>query len=65
MIDRWSMRTAVLFSSPLLMTISGLIHPHPPFSQPGMLDFLRPFLAANVLLHRDGLLPGRERSGTR
>jgi hypothetical protein len=50
-IDRWSVRTAVLFGSPLLMTVSSLIHPHSPFSQPGMLDFLRPRLSLWMGVH--------------
>ena len=48
---RLSLRTTVLFGAPLLMTVSSLIHPHPPFSQPGMLDFLRPRLSLWMGVH--------------
>jgi hypothetical protein len=48
---RWSVRTAVLLGSPLLMAVSSLIHPHPPFSRPGMLDFLRPRLSLWMGVH--------------
>ena len=48
---RWSVRTAVVLGSPLLMAVSSVIHPHPPFSQPGMLDFLRPRLSLWMTVH--------------
>ena len=48
---RWSVRTAVVLGSPLLMAVSSVIHPHPPFSQPGMLDFLRPRLSLWMNVH--------------
>jgi len=49
--NRWSLRTTILFAGPLLMAVSSLIHPHPPFSQPGMLDFLRPRLSLWMGVH--------------
>jgi hypothetical protein len=49
--DRWSIRRGVLFGSPLLMAVSSLTHPHPPFNQPGMLEFLRPRLSLWMGVH--------------
>jgi len=53
---RWSVRTAVLLGSPLLMAVSSVIHPHPPFNQPGMFEFLRPRLSLWMGVHFAQLL---------
>jgi hypothetical protein len=49
-------RTTVVLGSPLLMAVSSVLHPHPPFSQPGMLDFLRPRLSLWMTVHLVQLL---------
>jgi hypothetical protein len=48
---RWSVRQAVLFGAPLLMAIATVLHPLPPFSEPGMLEFLRPRLSLWMGVH--------------
>jgi hypothetical protein len=45
------MRRVVLLGSPILMAISTVLHPHPPFSRPGMLEFLRPRLPLWMGVH--------------
>jgi hypothetical protein len=54
--DSRSMRTVVLLGSPLLMAVSSVIHPHPPFASPGMLEFLRPRLSLWMGVHLVQLL---------
>ena len=45
------LRRGVLLGSPILMAISCVLHPHPPFSRPGMLEFLRPRLPMWMGVH--------------
>ena len=49
--DQRSVRRVVLLGSPILMAISSVLHPHPPFSRPGMLEFLRPRLPLWMGVH--------------
>ncbi len=53
---RGTMRRAVLLGAPLLMAVSSLIHPHPPFREPGMLAFLRPRVSVWMGVHLVQLL---------
>jgi hypothetical protein len=49
--SRSATRRAVLLGSPLLMAVSSVLHPHPPFSRPGMLEFLRPRISLWMTVH--------------
>jgi hypothetical protein len=48
---RWSVRSAVLIGSPLLMAVSSVLHPRAPFGRAGMLEFLRPRLSLWMGVH--------------
>jgi hypothetical protein len=49
--DRVSMRRAILLGGPLLMAVSSVVHPHPPFRRPGMHEFLQTRLALWMGVH--------------